>query len=183
MRLSLKWILAGMVYVAVAAAAFWTGEWYFADALSVMTMFALMYAIAVAMFDGGKGRAMAVTFCVGCACFLLWLTLGGDGVPVQRLLVASRVGQTAPAANAADDEVKALTALYDQGRTTLDQVAAAKRRQQELKLRADSEALAVYLRAANAVATMAFGLMGSLVGLLAFRSGGAVSFVRRPISA
>jgi hypothetical protein len=172
MRFSLKWILAGMAYVAVAAAAFGTGKWYFADLLSVMTMFAAVYAIAVAMFDGSMRRAMAATFVVGCACFLLWLTLGGDAVPVQRLLVASGVGQTAPAATTADDEVKALTALYDQGRTTLDQVAAAKRRQQELKLRADSEALAVYLRAATAVATLAVGLRGSLVGLLAFRSAG-----------
>ena len=33
MRFSLKWILAGMVYVAIAAAAFGRGQWYYADAV------------------------------------------------------------------------------------------------------------------------------------------------------
>jgi hypothetical protein len=65
---------------------------------------------------------------------------------------------------AADEEVKAVSAMYASGRTTLDQVLDAKRRREELKLQAVSTTLAVYLRAANAVATMAFGLIGSLVG-------------------
>jgi hypothetical protein len=92
-RFSLKWILAGMLYVAIAAAAFGTGKWHFADLLWTMTLFAAVYAIALAVFASGKRRAMAATFVVGCACFLFCVTFGGDAVPTARLLVASGIGQ------------------------------------------------------------------------------------------
>jgi hypothetical protein len=183
-RFSLKWILAATVYVAIAAAAFGRGTWYYADGLWALTLLAVVYAIAVAAFASGKRRAMAATFVVGCACFLLCVTFGSDAVPTARLLVASGLGQTEqPAFNPPQPQPSispAPAAVWNNGyyaptvqlalpsppsapSATVVAVSPAYRS-------APSVDLSVYLRAANAVATLAFGLMGSLVGLMAFRA-------------
>jgi hypothetical protein len=172
-RFSLKWILAGMAYAAIAAAAFARGEWWYADALCVLTLLAFVYAVLVTAFARGRRQIAAAGFVVGCVCLVLGIVFGGNCVPTERWLIASGVGQKAPTTTsleAANVEVQLLTVRFQQARSTWDQVLAAKSRQQELQLQAVSIALAVYRRAANAVATLGFGLMGSLMGLMAFRA-------------
>jgi hypothetical protein len=195
MRFSLKWILGGTVYVAIAAAAFGTGKWYFADALWTIGWLAVVYAIAVAMFAAGKRRAMAATFVVGCACFLLSLMLGGEAVPTERLLVASGVGQSGPGnwmANPPAITGQMYSYVTVQPSVTSPQPTPAGSSTWNLVAPAYSAGtistpstlpvapvatpapigpvdFSVYLRAAIAVATLAFGLMGSLVGLMAYR--------------
>src|SRR5262245_24174438 len=95
MRFSLKWILVGVAYVAVAAAAFSQTTWVYADVLWAASLLAVVYAALIAAFARGRRQAAAVGFVVASACFLLcvWLT-NGNGVPTTRLLVAAGVGQS-----------------------------------------------------------------------------------------
>jgi hypothetical protein len=148
----------------------------YADAVCALTLLAFVYAVLVTAFARGRRQVAAGGFVVASACLVLAGKLGGDYVPIERLVAASGIGEKAvpptPALEAADYQVKLLTTPYEQGDTTLENLVNAKRRQEDLKLQAGSAALAVYLRAANAVATLAFGLMGSLVGLMAFRASG-----------
>ena len=92
MRFSITWLLVGTAYAAVAAAALSTGAWYYADALWALTLLAVVYASAIAMFASGKRRATAATFVLAAICFLLCLTFGSsDSVPTARLLIAFRI--------------------------------------------------------------------------------------------
>jgi hypothetical protein len=149
-RFSLKWILAGMVYVAIAAAAFGTGKWYFGDALWALTLLVVVYAILGVVISRGR-RLGALGFVVGAAVFGLCLTYGSDSVPTVRLLVAAGIEPTLPPVE------------LPYSRPIMPGVAVAPAPIRVIDFPA-------YLRAANAVATMAFGLMGSLVGLMAFRA-------------
>jgi hypothetical protein len=92
MRFSLKWILAATVYVAIAAAAFGTGDWYFADALWALTLLAVVYAVLITAFASGRRRVAAAGFVVASVCFALCVAFGGDTVPTTRLLIATGVG-------------------------------------------------------------------------------------------
>jgi hypothetical protein len=69
-RFSLKWILAAMVYVAIAAAALGTGKWHFADVLWILTLLAVGYAILVAAFATGRRRVLSAGFAVLSVCFV-----------------------------------------------------------------------------------------------------------------
>jgi hypothetical protein len=140
MRFSLKWILAGTVYVALAAAAFGTGKWYFAEVLWALTLLAVVYAIVAVAYFRRRRQAAALGFAVASACFLLCLMRGAAYEAAWRLVVAC----------GAEPIVLANTTS---GYPVIDE-----------------DSLSVYIRAACAVATLAFGLMGSLVGLLAFRA-------------
>jgi hypothetical protein len=88
-RFSLKWILAGMVYVAIAAAAFARGEWYFADMLWTLTMLAAVYSILIATFASGRRRIIAAGFLVAAAVFLGCMAfVDVNQLPTARLLMA-----------------------------------------------------------------------------------------------
>lgn len=57
MAFSLKWLLAGSAYAALAAAAaLATGHWAFVDVLWIITYFAVVYAILGAFFALEKRR-------------------------------------------------------------------------------------------------------------------------------
>jgi hypothetical protein len=93
MRFSLKGILIGVTYVAIAAAAFTQTTWVYADILWAVALLAVVYSALMAAFLRGRRQIAAAGFVVGCFCFLLCLTLGGDAVPTTRILVAAGVGQ------------------------------------------------------------------------------------------
>jgi hypothetical protein len=92
MRFSLKWILAGVAYVAIAAAAFSQTTWVYADILWAASLLAVVYAALLAAFVRGRRQLAAAGFVFASFCFLMCLTLGGDSVPTTRLLVAAGVG-------------------------------------------------------------------------------------------
>lgn len=56
-RFSLKWILAAMVYAAIAAAAFSQETWVYADLLCAASLLALGYAVMLTIYArGGRFR-------------------------------------------------------------------------------------------------------------------------------
>jgi hypothetical protein len=156
-RFSLKWILAGMVYVAIAATAVARGQWYLADLALALTFAMLSFVALMAIYTRGKRQACALGFLVGCAYFLGYLEFSSQSSLTFRWLRACGLDNsgpmTPPAALSADDPFGAPTPQIVQPdpQTAVEQLDAR-------------------LRAANAVATLAFGLTGSLVGLMAFRA-------------
>ena len=189
MRFSLKWIMAGMAYVAIAAAALGTGKWYFADVLWPLTLVAVIYAILLAVFASGQRRLAAAGFVVGCGCFLICVTFGNDAVPTERLLVAAGLDQSgqnnwvsyppvvaypAPAPQPAVATPLPSTpssvgpVYYPPPYTVVPSTTVGYALPVQL-----IPGLPVRIRAANAIATLAFGLIGSLVGVIAFRAASA----------
>ncbi len=95
MRFSIRWILGGMAYVAVAAAAFSRQTWVFADALWAASMLAVVFAALLAVFARGRRQMAAAGFVVASACYLLCLQFGDDAVPTARLLAAAGINANA----------------------------------------------------------------------------------------
>jgi hypothetical protein len=171
-RFSLKWILAGTLYVAIAAAAFGTAKWYFADVLWALTVLTFVYAIGIVSFAKGKQRAMAWTLVVGCVCYLACLVFAKGPSPTTRLMNAagfdSKHGPTTVIKEPIPPGTSspAFPAFATNVAVTSDSTG-----QQYLSYNVQKQIdFNDYVRAANAVATLAFGLMGSLVGLMAFQA-------------
>jgi hypothetical protein len=94
MRFSLKWILAAMAYMALAAAALTQGTWVYADLLWAISLLVVVYAGLVTAFARGRRQITAAGFVVASLCFCVCLNVGGgDAVPTMRLLTAAGVGQ------------------------------------------------------------------------------------------
>jgi hypothetical protein len=130
-RFSLKWILAGMVYVAIAAAAFSAGSAALGELLWAFSLLANVYASLISIFARGRRQFAAAGFALASLGLAFCLAFGSTAnTAIARMLMGP---PSSP-------------------RTISD--------------------LHAYVSAANAVATLAFGLMGSLVGLLAFRAAG-----------
>jgi hypothetical protein len=72
MRFSLKWILAGMAYVAIVAAAYGSGLWVYADALVAFTILAIAYSALLVVFARGKRRIVASGFLLVSLRFVGW---------------------------------------------------------------------------------------------------------------
>jgi hypothetical protein len=117
MRFSLKWILAGVAYVAIAAAAFSQTTWVYADILWAASLLAVVYAALISVFLRGRRQLAAAGFVVASFCFLLCLTLGGDSVPTRRLLVAAGVGQSGQTVAASAAPASGTWALVASGTT------------------------------------------------------------------
>jgi hypothetical protein len=98
MQFSLKWILAAMAYVALAAAAFSRQTWMFADLLWVVSLLAIVFAVLLTCFARERRQVGAAGFVVASACYLLCLNIGSDTVPTQRLLAAAGISGNAPPA-------------------------------------------------------------------------------------
>ncbi len=91
MRFSMKWALAAMAYVAVAAAAFSRQTWVFADLLWAASLLAVVFAALVAGFARGPRQIAAAGFVVASGCYLLCLQFGAAVVPAGRLLAAAGI--------------------------------------------------------------------------------------------
>jgi hypothetical protein len=173
-RFSLKWILAGTVYVAIAAAAFGCGEWWHADILSVLALLAAAYAATLAVLARERPRWAGTGITVASICFVLWAAFGADGAPTTRVLAAAGLNPMPIQSKVIRGATFQGTTTDANGRTMLkyvtpDSVTAAIRMPPSSGLSPESTCFVTSTRAANAVATLAFGLMGSLVGLMAFR--------------
>jgi hypothetical protein len=97
MRFSLKWILVGVAYFALAAAAVSQPWWVYADVLWAVSLLAMAYATLLTAFARGRRQVAAAGFVVAGVCFLgclSWSSLmGGESVPMKRLLEAAGIGQ------------------------------------------------------------------------------------------
>jgi hypothetical protein len=148
MRFSLKWALAAMAYVALAAAAISAKSPLLADLLWAMTILALCYAMILAWIVRRERRAMAAGFVVALAANLICLYLAPSHALSSHALSAfgytvNESGQflePAPSVN----NVPTL-GMYEKSKP--------------IKY------------AADAMCTMAAGLFGCGLGALAFRRG------------
>ncbi|HEX6960736.1 MAG TPA: hypothetical protein VF175_02635 [Lacipirellula sp.] len=181
MRFSLKWILAAAVYVAVAAAAFSQPSWVYADILWAISLLAIVFAGLVTFVGSSKARLAAGGFLLASACFLVYVTaaalIGNNATPMTRLLVAAgyepfqpgpyyytptaTVQPAAPIAAAPipADPSATLSLSFAPPAVAASPIPAA-----------PIVDFAQYVRAANAVGMIGFGLLGMLMGALALRA-------------
>jgi len=185
MQFSLKWILAAVVYVAIAAAAFSQQSWVYADILWAVSLLAIVFAALLAFLERGKGRVAAAGFLAASICYLACVafgqTNGNDVVPTKRWLIAA--GYDPNPLWATSTSFPAIPPAFGappSGSLTWQAAPAAS--PYTLSLAAPTATIAaaptpiavvadfaMYVRAANAVSMMLFGALGALVGLLAFK--------------
>jgi hypothetical protein len=199
MRFSMKWILAGMAYVAVAAAAFSQQTWVYADVLWAIGLLAVVYGAIVALFARGRRQAAAAGFVVGSVCFALCVYGSSNSVPTLRLLTAAGIGSdgvaavplTAPAYAAPSVSVlrrpvtvETMTPTGPVAQTTYVEerrvmpappMPVPTAAPQSAAIYAPYRPPAVvdfsmYIRAGNAVGTMLFGGLGIVLGLAAYKA-------------
>jgi len=183
LRFSLKWLLAAVVYAAVAAAALSQPTWVYADLVWVATLAAFGYALALACFARGTSQARGGGFAMLAAAFVVCVYLAPDSVPTVRLLKTMGVSDSMQVNVAVPPPAmmaSQATATYSsQGYVTL---VAPPTTTGSLNLRPappmpqgntfsaqGDPNWPAKLRAANAVGTMAMGLLGCLLGSWAAR--------------
>jgi hypothetical protein len=83
MRFSIRWMLLGMAYVALVATAVSTHIAFLEDSVWIVTWLVLAYAAVVAVIDIGKRRAMAVGFVTLAAIHVACLNLAPRNAPVR----------------------------------------------------------------------------------------------------
>jgi hypothetical protein len=151
MRFSLKWILVAAVYVAVAAAAFSQPSWVYADILWAASLLAIVFAGLVAIVGQGRTRVSALGFLLASLCFVVYVTAASlsNSTPMTRLLDAA--GYAPP--------VGTIRGFRPPSRNSAPAPLPT----------APVVDYAQYVRAANAVGMMAFGLLGMLLASLALR--------------
>jgi hypothetical protein len=187
-RFSLKWVLIGAAYVAIAAAAFSQRSWIFSDFLWFALLAAFAYALVLAFYARGEQQASAAGFLALAMCFLMCLYVVPDRAPVRSLYVAlqsasSEVVQVqypagaamplpAPATASASPLQPAPAPAYYQP------YAAAPYQPYAQAPLAPSVAYSSVvqdgffpqrIRAAHAITSMGAGLVGSLLGAAAYR--------------
>jgi len=136
MSFSLKWILAVMAYVAIAATALRQHPgWLYADVLWCLSILSIVFAATLSVFARGQRKAAAIAFLlasIGFAGFRVasGFFLHGGLFLAENLFLMLGIDAVNP----------------------------------------DFPDTVLRLRAANAIATLVFGLLGMLAGLLAFRA-------------
>lgn len=176
MQFSMKWLLAGMVYVAVVAAAFSQPGWAYAELLWLTAAAALVYCILLACYARGQRQAGAAGFAVAFLGYLACLQFAPHSLPTAQALAAVGLGR--------NDSVVTMTpmppmVIYPQAPTPYQgsggmqpPVYAPPMQVQPTPIMPYVQADLLFpqrLRAAHAVATTWSGVAGSLLGLLAFR--------------
>jgi len=187
MQFSLKWILVGVVYVAVAAAAFSQGSWHYADLLWAASLLALVFAALIAFLGSGKGRVAGTGFLLASlayvACVAFGQFSGSDVVPTKRWLVAAgydpNTGTLFPLSSFASPPTATLQSSASVFYPNQLPTSAPSPSAYSLTLTPSAvqppvpvsavAAFGIYVRAANAVSMMLFGALGALLGLVAFK--------------
>jgi hypothetical protein len=83
MRFSLKWLLAGIGYLVLATAAFARPHWVYSEILRGVAFFALVYALAAAIFGRGQRRVAAAGFAIAALLLLLYADLYPARMPTS----------------------------------------------------------------------------------------------------
>ena len=178
MQFSMKWLLAGMVYVAVVAAAFSQPGWAYAELLWLTAAAALVYCILLACYARSQRQAGAAGFAVAFLGYLVCLQFAPDSLPTARALAAVGLGR--------NDSVVTMTPMppvyyppavaspYSgsggvQPPIYATPMPAPAQPAPMIPFVQPDQLFPQRLRAAHGVATMWSGVAGSLLGLLAFR--------------
>ncbi|MBL9164505.1 MAG: hypothetical protein JNL18_17390 [Planctomycetaceae bacterium] len=182
MRFSLKWILFGMAYVALAAAALTQNHWAYADLLWLAAFVAICMAIQSALFNSGSRRAIATGFALFALGFAACAQFAEHSIPTRRLLLAAGVPEypnyqpmwnpytVNPPQTTATFVAPAPVNAYPMPTPAVSSpspppsfsVVAISPSPLELPLTSK-------VRAANAVGSMTLGLLGGLLAAAAFR--------------
>jgi hypothetical protein len=200
MRFSMKWILAGMAYAAVAAAAFSQQTWVYADILWMASLLAVVYAGLVAVFARGRRQAAAIGFVVGSLAFAACVFAGSSSVPTYRILTAAGLGPdsiaptpyaatySAPSPASQPVEVVRMTSngpvrevRYSYRVVVMPSPAGAVAKSMPAPILASPTPapayrppmiwdVSMYIRAGNAAGTMLFGGLGIVLGLAAYKA-------------
>jgi hypothetical protein len=184
-RFSLKWILAAMVYAAIAAAAFSQETWVYADILCAVSLLALGYAVMLIIYARGERQAAAAGFAVFMVLLAACLLMAPQSVPSYRILAAAGVGQTpmTPGPLAAPPPATWVTPASPRMLSVTGSTAAATYSPYAPPANASLTVSATpvffptavmpditfKLRAFNAIATMIIGLLGCVLGVAAYR--------------
>ena len=147
MRFSLRWLLIGTAYFALVAAASVAGKAWLIDVVWSVAVLALCYAIVVTLISTGRRRAIAVGFVVFATAYLVGWLFFSDRVPVMIGLRAA--GYFVGSNGDVYEPDPANPGAY---RTSVIAGSA--------------------VQVANAVGMLAAGIVGCLVGRLAYRSEG-----------
>jgi hypothetical protein len=168
MRFSLKWLLAGMVYAAIAAAAFAKPHWAYADVLWTASVLAFAYAGLLAWSARGKAQLRALGFVIVCACVLAILIFAPDAMPTRRILESLGAFQTQINFGPISPQPASGVSIppFNYGGASV--IVASAPPPLPTTTQPTDESL-VKLRAANAVAMMLAGLAGSVLGVVAYR--------------
>jgi hypothetical protein len=156
MRFSIKWPLAVMAYVALAAtAATIVGQngLILADIVWLITILAVCYALIVACGATGKRRQMALGVAVVSAAYVVCLNLAPDRVPTSWMLNAAGYDVTSNG-----DILQRTIFMGIRPRQSVSYPTAAPNRR-------------ALLTTVNATGTMAAGLIGLGLGALAYSRG------------
>jgi hypothetical protein len=194
-RFSLKWLLLATIYAAVAAAAFSQAHWAYADLLWAAAFFAITYAVMLAIFARGSRQGAAAGFAIASLLLVICLQASPDSVPTGRLVAALSPQQIAipqpmfypPTPIVA---YSASTPVYPAPPTAAGNAytlqvgpapaAAAVIAPAAANPYLEGEKMAVRVRAANAVATIAAGLIGAVLGAAAVRRRTPILSADRP---
>jgi hypothetical protein len=184
-RFSLKWILAAMLYAAIAAAAFSQQSWVYADLLCGAALLALGYAVLLVIYARGPRQAAAAGFAVCTILLATCMLLAPDSVPMLRILSAAGIGQppilpspmttaVPPTATFSSASSGALSFSAPSSITAVPapNASAAWSLVPNTGLgfsMTPTFDISLKLRAANALALMLIGLAGCLLGLAAHR--------------
>jgi hypothetical protein len=196
-RFSMQWLLAATLYAAVAAAAFTQRSWYYADLLWVVTLAVFGYAVLVTCYARGERRAQAAGFVVLSLCYLACLHFEPESVPTQRLLdifTGSEIIQVVPVQRqvaeppsedpfAMDPNIVVPTPRTPPMSQVIPSNPYAGPAQPPMIYAPPVYPIpgaptvpvqtismsSLRLRAANAIATLLFGVLGCLLGSLAYR--------------
>jgi hypothetical protein len=188
-RFSMKWLLATMVYAAIAAAAFSQDSWVYPDLLWVISVAVFGYVILLVWFTREARQAAAAGFVVLWACIAVSLYLAPDGVPTLRMLHAFGMGGAAPILptpvifpQPAPSAASLNLPQYAGPTATIAAAPAPVQPPSTYQVWSPVTGLAQATplfnpllahrhRAANAVATIAAGLLGGLLGYAAYKRG------------
>jgi len=182
-RFSMKWLLATMVYA---------DTWVYPDLLWIISVAVFGYAILLVCFARGARQAAATGFVVLWTCFAVSLYFAPDGVPTLRVLQALGMGGAPPILPTPvitpQPTASALnfTPRYAGPSATIAAAPAPVQptppyqvwspvtgpQQATTFFRPYTNPLLAYRhRAANAVAAIAAGLLGCLLGYAAYKRG------------
>ena len=153
MQFSLKWLLAGTLYVAIAAAAFAKPHWASAAAVWLITLFAVVYALIVATSASGSRQVAAKGFAIASVLLFLGLHFTPEFFPIEYVVDAIYPAHGVPVILDGSIDISLVPppamAVYP----------------------GDPNDPVYRNRVATAVAVMLAGIVGATLGVMAYRRG------------
>jgi hypothetical protein len=150
MRFSLKWLLGATAYVALVAGAVASGKGIFADSVWAVSFLALTYAAVTACNPGSERQAAAIGFTIVATAHVIGLWFVADRLPAAHFF--TMLGYS----------------VSPDGELYVAVFQPMENQPSQLTYRAVPVGIAI-VRTANAIVTLLAGLVGCMIGALAYR--------------